>query len=618
MKRILPVISMLCALCLVASVRKSASEADRRAKDALVTWLAVQSEGAVGAAEDPTFGMGMLEVASSLDPDDPDVAGSLARTRVVMSYFDANEVPKLLRDISGCYLAHPEDILLGKLSLRFIKYLGSDSVITDMTRWLHLNHPTDPELALEYAQAMASRNSDGDIDSALAIVNPILAAGIDPSLSYYKARLLAAKGDTAAVSLTLREMIAEAPADAEVLSGVASFYDYIDLLDSAYYYNVRACEVDSTYGPALLGIAQHSLDRGDTIAFENYLERSLLTSSMDWEVKQRVLSTFLSARAARDTAYTTIFPFLQRLTRVNPTEPSIYMMRGLLYRMRDSIPQAFDDLRRVVDLDPETADGYRMLGSLQAEQGDTTEAVSTFLQGLELTGDPTLGFAAAMWDLTRNRPAQGLKDLDAIPSLDALNKAGKATYYSIKGDLYYANNMPQQAIAALDSSLMFDPANFGVYNNAAYYRALAGEDLDLAERYARTAVTGDLGNPTYLDTYAWVLFKQKNFPAARIQIDLALDAYSSFNDSVIIDQDTVAAEFDFADPAAFEAVETLESEAVPQVSAEVYDHAGDIYFMVGEPAQALVFWQKALMLAPDDEKIKKKVDNKTYFPDETF
>ncbi len=48
-------------------------------------------------------------------------------------------------------------------------------------------------------------------------------------------------------------------------------------------------------------------------------------------------------------------------------------------------------------------------------------------------------------------------------------------------------------------------------------------------------------------------------------------------------------------------------------SADVYDHAGDIYFMNGEHAKAVEFWEKAHELDPDDEIIAKKVKHRTIF-----
>ena len=52
---------------------------------------------------------------------------------------------------------------------------------------------------------------------------------------------------------------------------------------------------------------------------------------------------------------------------------------------------------------------------------------------------------------------------------------------------------------------------------------------------------------------------------------------------------------------------------VDESSADVLDHAGDIYFMPGEPERALAFWKRALALDPENKLIQKKVLHKTYF-----
>lgn len=51
------------------------------------------------------------------------------------------------------------------------------------------------------------------------------------------------------------------------------------------------------------------------------------------------------------------------------------------------------------------------------------------------------------------------------------------------------------------------------------------------------------------------------------------------------------------------------------MTAEEYDHAGDIYFMNGERDKALEYWEEALQLDPDSATIKRKVRNKTIFFD---
>ena len=93
------------------------------------------------------------------------------------------------------------------------------------------------------------------------------------------------------------------------------------------------------------------------------------------------------------------------------------------------------------------------------------------------------------------------------------------------------------------------------------------------------AILADPENATYLDTYAWVLFKRKEYAEAL--------EYQK------------------------KAVEAAEKEG--QEAAEFYHHLGDILFMNHQPAEALDNWKKALNLEPDNELLKKKVAHKTFF-----
>ncbi len=58
---------------------------------------------------------------------------------------------------------------------------------------------------------------------------------------------------------------------------------------------------------------------------------------------------------------------------------------------------------------------------------------------------------------------------------------------------------------------------------------------------------------------------------------------------------------------------TLELTGEDDMSADVLEHAGDIYFMDGEPDKALYFWKEALKLTPDNELLQRKVRNKSYY-----
>ena len=77
--------------------------------------------------------------------------------------------------------------------------------------------------------------------------------------------------------------------------------------------------------------------------------------------------------------------------------------------------------------------------------------------------------------------------------------------------------------------------------------------------------------------------------------------------------DTAWSEQDSALVVPEEEVVVDEVNEVLEPSGEIFDHAGDIYFWNGLHKEAAEFWEKAAILLPEDEKIRKKAKFKTYF-----
>ena len=142
-------------------------------------------------------------------------------------------------------------------------------------------------------------------------------------------------------------------------------------------------------------------------------------------------------------------------------------------------------------------------------------------------------------------------------------------FYAVMGDIMHQKGMDREAYAAYDSCLQWKDDNIACLNNYAYYLSIKGEQLDKAEQMSYRTIKAEPKNATYLDTYAWILFMQKRYSEARIYIDQTLQ-----NDS--------------------------------DTSAVLLEHAGDIYYHVGDTDKALVFWQQSLdrAVAGNDKEIQ--------------
>jgi len=155
------------------------------------------------------------------------------------------------------------------------------------------------------------------------------------------------------------------------------------------------------------------------------------------------------------------------------------------------------------------------------------------------------------------------------------NPAIVSDFYSIMGDLLHQKGREKEAFAAYDSCLQWKADNIGCLNNYAYYLSEKNIQLERAEHMSHQTIMAEPRNGTYLDTYAWILFRMERYEEARSYIEQAV-ANDSAQSSVIL------------------------------------EHAGDIYSMCGDTEKALDHWTKAQQLDPKNKFLKRKIKKKKY------
>jgi tetratricopeptide (TPR) repeat protein len=159
--------------------------------------------------------------------------------------------------------------------------------------------------------------------------------------------------------------------------------------------------------------------------------------------------------------------------------------------------------------------------------------------------------------------------------------------FTQRGDAYYALGEYDKAFLEYDSALVYNKDNILCLNNYAYFLSLRNEQLDRAEEMSYRTVKLEPNNPTYLDTYAWILFMQQDYIGAQSYMDRVVprDSTEQF---------------------------LLSNE---ELSGVLLEHAGDIAWMNGETERAVQLWRLALQKKDDDvtPKLRKKAKKKKYY-----
>lgn len=81
---------------------------------------------------------------------------------------------------------------------------------------------------------------------------------------------------------------------------------------------------------------------------------------------------------------------------------------------------------------------------------------------------------------------------------------------------------PKELYALYDRVLELDPYNLLILNNYAYHLATHGGDLTKAEKMSAITIQEQPSNPTFLDTYGWILHLQGQDQLAMFYLNKAL------------------------------------------------------------------------------------------------
>jgi len=167
----------------------------------------------------------------------------------------------------------------------------------------------------------------------------------------------------------------------------------------------------------------------------------------------------------------------------------------------------------------------------------------------------------------------------ALAQAEALAlKSENTSFFSVDFYMFFATlcddlGYTERSIEKIRKALELDPVDPVCANFLGYVLADSNQDLDEAEKWVGIALAAEPENYAYLDSIAWVYYRQKRYAEALVEINRALRLAGREPDPVIL------------------------------------DHAGDIYAANGLWLLARRYWRAALAAgAKKGDKIQEKID----------
>ncbi|MDO5129410.1 MAG: tetratricopeptide repeat protein [Prevotellaceae bacterium] len=406
--------------------------------------------------------------------------------------------------------------------------------------------------------------------------------GMNERISYAKAEFYQKMGNGKAAIAEMKKLADQYPNDLNYRNAYADMLLVNNNEKKAIDIYRGILKEEPANSKVLFSMRTYFLGQGNTVAADSMTVNILTRSNANTDEKIYLLRQEVMDNENDGGDSTKVIQLFERTINAKGSDPSIGLLYASYMELK-KMPKA--DINRVLEdvleKAPDNAAARLQLIADAWERKDYDRVVTLCSAARQYNPDEMAfyyyqGVALSQQDKTDEALdtfKNGISVINEQSSPDIVSD-----FYAIMGDLLHEKGDKQQAFAAYDSCLQWKPDNLGCLNNYAYYISESGGNLSKAEEMSYKTIKAEPKNATFLDTYAWILFRQERYAEAKIYIDQTLQC----------DSDS---------------------------SAVIVEHAGDIYAKCGDIDKAVELWTEALKKSPDNQLLARKARQRKYIRD---
>lgn len=441
-------------------------------------------------------------------------------------------------------------------------------------------HPGKPELNYYLAEVYTQQ---GEIEKAIQAYDALEESmGMNEAITMQKYKLYSSINEDDKAFEEIRKLADKFPTESRYRIIMGDLYLAKDQIEKAKTCYDQAHEIDPSTPYYIVSMANYYDHIGDKEAAEAQIRSALVNAKLDVETKVGILSRYIMQLQQSKNDLESANALFETLLEQHPNETKLNLMYGSLLQMQGKTDEAKFQFQLVAESTPGNMEAWQQLLNLALKSEDVPEVIRICEKCNELFPEsPEFYFYLGIGYYQQDNYQKALDAYEAgIKVIEPENTGLLSDFYGQMGDIYYQMKELDKAYTAYDEALKYNEKNVVVLNNYAYFLSVNNGDLKKAERMSAQCIKLEPDNATYLDTYAWIFFKQGNYTLAKIYIESAMNKDG-------------------------------------EKSGEIIEHYGDILFKSGEKDKALEQWQKAKELKSESATLDRKIAEQTYIEEET-
>jgi len=373
----------------------------------------------------------------------------------------------------------------------------------------------------------------------------------------------------------LEHMIEANPSQIKYYLFLSELYSSNNFSDKALKVLTTAEKISPNNGLIHLALADIYRDKKKYEASFNELSLAFASADVDIDQKLKIVLGYLPRFPDPD-AKASALELSRIISVAHPSDSRAYAIYGDMLLQNEKFADAEAMYKKSIALNNEVYEVQEQLLRLELGNNELDAAIKDGENSLALFPNQAwMNYLVGVAWLQKKDYKKAIEYIKTATSLEFQDKDLLSQSYSALGDCYHSLKDYKNSDAAYDKALSYNADNAFTLNNYAYYLSLRGEQLEKAAAMSKHSNELQANNASFEDTYAWILFKQKDYAGAKTWMEKAL-----------ADDKTNS---------------TVKSE-----------HYGDILFYLGNIDAAVESWKKAKANGDDSPVLDRKINEKKY------
>lgn len=512
----------------------------------------------------------LYQKALSIDPSSP-----AANYELGITYNNLGNTDQAYQQFKMAAEQEPSNYWYQLSYATFLQSQGNIEESIKAFKSLVENNPKKIELKYELSKLLLSNKRPKE---AIEYLDQIEAEiGISEDISFLKQRIYLSANDAEGAAKEIEKLIEKYPAEIRYYGILADIYLSNEKRKEALEVYEKMEQIAPDDYLVQFSLAEFYRTKGDDEKYSTTIKKAFANPEMDIDDKVKYVLTFYQVDGNNTAKKKEGIELCKIISEAHPNDAKSFALYADFLYFDEQLEKSKSAYRRTIELDSSRFPVWNQLLVILSETNDLDLLLNYGKRSVDLF--PSQPSVYLLYGLGLSQNKEFKKAIDYLTlgkDLVVDNQALKSQIYSSIGDSHHSLKNHKKSDFNYDKALELDPNNVYVLNNYSYYLSLRKEKLEKAKEMSLKSNTLAPNQPSFQDTYAWILYQLGEYQDANDWIEKALE---------------------------------LDREK----SGTLLEHKGDIEFKLGNKEEAIKFWKKAKASGEASDLIEKKISEEQLY-----